>query len=300
MVIIWGLAEDRPLEVVRHHLRELGTDTAFIDQRRVAEYTIDLKIDSTLFGSLVGPGVSLDLSQATAAYLRQYNFEQLDTFEGVARGSELWTQAAQFEDTLNMWSELTGATIVNRPSAMGSNSSKPYQLDIIRRMGFAVPDTLITTDPDCVVAFWRRHQRIIYKSISSCRSIVAQFTNRDLATVEDVMACPTQFQQFIDGTDYRVHVLDERVVASRIVCSDDDYRYSDRARVEPAILPDDVSERCVSLNRGLGLRFSGVDLRHSSDGEWYCFEVNPSPGFTYFETGALSIGRELARFLSRA
>jgi hypothetical protein len=31
------------------------------------------------------------------------------------------------------------------------------------------------------------------------------------------------------------------------------------------------------------LAFSGIDLRRSDDGTWFCFEVNPSPGFPYFE-----------------
>jgi RimK-like ATP-grasp domain len=141
---------------------------------------------------------------------------------------------------------------------------------------------------------------VVVESISSCRSIVAQFTNSDLATVEDVASCPTQFQQFIEGVDYRVHMLDDRVFASRIVCSDDDYRYSEHTRIETATLPDDVCERCVALNRKLGLQFSGIDLRRSEAGEWYCFEVNPSPGYTYFETDSRAIGQELAEFLRRA
>jgi D-alanine-D-alanine ligase-like ATP-grasp enzyme len=28
---------------------------------------------------------------------------------------------------------------------------------------------------------------------------------------------------------------------------------------------------------------AGIDLRHTPAGKWYCFEVNPSPGFTYYQ-----------------
>jgi D-alanine-D-alanine ligase-like ATP-grasp enzyme len=29
------------------------------------------------------------------------------------------------------------------------------------------------------------------------------------------------------------------------------------------------------------LTVAGIDLRLTSDGKWYCFEVNPSPAFTF-------------------
>jgi hypothetical protein len=33
----------------------------------------------------------------------------------------------------------------------------------------------------------------------------------------------------------------------------------------------------------LGLSLSGIDLRLTPAGEWYCFEVNPSSAFTYYQ-----------------
>ena len=42
-----------------------------------------------------------------------------------------------------------------------------------------------------------------------------------------------------------------------------------------------------------------MDLRSTPDGAWYCFEVNPSPGFTYYqeETGQ-PIADAIARLLA--
>ena len=39
----------------------------------------------------------------------------------------------------------------------------------------------------------------------------------------------------------------------------------------------------MAAARTLGLHFAGIDLRRAPDGRWFCFEVNPSPGFTYYE-----------------
>ena len=38
--------------------------------------------------------------------------------------------------------------------------------------------------------------------------------------------------------------------------------------------------------RAMGLHLAGIDLRQTPEGTWYCFEVNPSPAFTFFEAGA--------------
>jgi len=44
-----------------------------------------------------------------------------------------------------------------------------------------------------------------------------------------------------------------------------------------------VAARTRSLVAALGLALAGVDLRRTPDGQWFCFEVNPSPGFTFYE-----------------
>jgi D-alanine-D-alanine ligase-like ATP-grasp enzyme len=49
----------------------------------------------------------------------------------------------------------------------------------------------------------------------------------------------------------------------------------------------------------LELAFAGIDLKITPEGEIFCFEVNPSPGYTYYEnhTGQ-PIAMALARYLA--
>jgi D-alanine-D-alanine ligase-like ATP-grasp enzyme len=43
----------------------------------------------------------------------------------------------------------------------------------------------------------------------------------------------------------------------------------------------------------------GIDLRRRADGSYVCFEVNPMPAFSYYETNTgQPIARTLAEFLS--
>jgi glutathione synthase/RimK-type ligase-like ATP-grasp enzyme len=200
---------------------------------------------------------------------------------------------------------LTPALVVNRPSVMASNNSKPYQAAAIGALGFATPETLITTDPAAAAAFWAAHGAVIYKSISGVRSIVSRLGPVHRDRLADVAWCPTQFQEYVAGDDFRVHVVGGEIFASRITSAADDYRYAGRqgaaVAIEPCELPRNCAGRCARLAAALGLHVAGIDLRRTPAGRWYCFEVNPSPGFTYYQdaTGQ-PIDDAIARFLAGA
>ena len=82
-----------------------------------------------------------------------------------------------------------------------------------------------------------------------------------------------------------------------------DYRYAPRqpgapAELRAAELSDELAAKCVQLSRVLDLAFAGIDLKVTPDNDVYCFEVNPSPGFSYYEgnTGQ-PISAAVARYL---
>lgn len=297
LTLLWGLESDAPLAAVHDALSELGGQSVLLDQRRVLETEIQLRADS-------GPvlryrDVCVPLEEISACYVRPYDTRRVPVIERAGPGSREWLHALRLEDTLLGWLETTAARVVNRPSAMLANGSKPYQLELIRREGFSIPDTLVTTDPGAAAQFLARHGQVIYKSISGVRSRVSRLLPADHDRLQDVVHCPTQFQQYIRGCDYRVHVVGQSVFSCEIVSDVDDYRYGG-AGVAPEIhaarLPRDVEDRAIRVTRNMGLELSGIDLRRTPEGQWYCFEVNPSPGFTFFEQYA---GQNLATSIAR-
>ena len=235
-------------------------------------------------------GIAIDLDEVSAVYARPFESWRILERRGHAGDSEEVRRAAALDQALWGWLETTDTLVVNRPSAMASNASKPYQAELIRAQGFSIPETLVTTDPEAARAFIERHGAVIYKSVSGVRSIVSRVGDEAMARLDDVAWCPTQFQARIAGVDFRVHVVGERVLACEVRSEADDYRYARQRgmaiEVKPAEVPGALSERCVALSRALGLAVSGIDLRCTDDGEWYCFEVNPSPGFPYYEQAA--------------
>ncbi len=303
LVLLWGFETDPPLLAVREQLGILGTPSVLVDQRLVLDTDVNLQVGEEIEAIIQIGGCEIDLANVTAAYIRPHDSHRLPEISSAGPQSLAWQHAIEVDDVLSSWSEMTSAFVLNRLSAMASNSSKPYQLQQIQRLGFSVPETLITTDPKAALAFWERHGNVIYKSISAIRSRVARLGPEQAQRLEDIASCPTQFQQCIDGTDYRVHVVGEEVFASEVLCDADDYRYPGRHPVEVRSydLPPELESQCHKLATALQLPVAGIDLRRTAADEWFCFEANPSPGFTYYEAATgQPIARSIAVLLTNA
>ncbi|MBD2198745.1 MULTISPECIES: ATP-grasp domain-containing protein [Calothrix] len=290
LILLWGISEESPLAAVYSELNHLGVPTVILDQRDILDTEIELcvgDLQRPIQGQIRTWYQKIDLSEITAAYLRPYDSRRLPQITASGANSPAWQHAIAVDDTLMGWSEITPAFVINRPSFMAANGSKPYQLQQIRSLGFKVPDTLVTTDPEAVRAFWQLHGNVIYKSISGIRSKVSRLGVEHLERLDDVAWCPTQFQQYIPGRDYRVHVVGTEVFASEIVSQADDYRYAaeddESTEIRACYLPQEVEQQCRILAKAINLPLCGIDLRRTPTGEWYCFEVNPSPGFTYYQ-----------------
>jgi glutathione synthase/RimK-type ligase-like ATP-grasp enzyme len=304
MILIWGIAADRPLELVRAALERMHVPLVFLDQQALLQSRIDVTVDGDLRGRLKTPEWSAALESMTAVYLRPYDARRMAALENEKPRSRKFQRAFGFEDALMCWTEMTPALVVNRPSAMSSNNSKPYQLQLIRSAGFEVPDTLVTTDPEAALAFWERHGSVIYKSVSGVRSIVARLGPEHRDRMQDIAHCPTQFQQYVEGNDVRVHIVGNEVFSCEINSTADDYRYpqgeGEHVRVCSCNLEQDIEDRCRELAASMKLPVAGIDLRLTPSGNWYCFEVNPSPGFSFYEeaTGQ-PISEAVARLLMK-
>lgn len=304
-VVLWGARTDGPLRAVLSELQALGADVLLLDQHSMNALALDLDVARQGPGTVAAVGVVragsrvLSLDQVTALYLRPYDIGSLPALAGCGPGNRAWEHAVRFEEAMCVWSELSGGLVVNRPSAMASNESKPFQLQLIAACGLRVPETLVTTNVTAALAFRARHKDVIYKSVSGRRSIVSRVRPAHDARMSDLRWCPTQFQQYVPGSDYRVHVICGNLYATEITTAADDYRYatSDDVSIRAAQLDDDLGKRLVAMVGMLGLQVAGIDLRRTPDDDWYCLEVNPSPAFTYYEQAT---GQPLAAAVARA
>jgi glutathione synthase/RimK-type ligase-like ATP-grasp enzyme len=307
MILLCGIPSETPLRMVTERLEQRQANFLLLNQRSFENCSIHFDVDGgVVTGELRVGETSYRLEDFRAAYSRLMDDRCLPELAGEPENSPLRVRCRAFHDTLTRWLEISPARVVNRCGPMASNGSKPYQIQLIREQGFLVPETLVTNDPELVREFRSRHGRVIYKSISSVRSIVQTLEDADDERLENLRWCPAQFQTFVEGTNIRVHTVGGEVFATAACTDATDYRYAvsqtgESADLREAELDPDLAERCVELAKSLGLDFAGIDLKVTPEDEVYCFEVNPCPAFSYYEGNAgQPISDGLARYLMAA
>ncbi|HXR30834.1 MAG TPA: hypothetical protein VN752_06805 [Solirubrobacterales bacterium] len=301
MILLCGIPSEGPIARAVAAAKQVDIPHLVLNQRQVGEWTLELELDGDLTGLLRGPDGTWDLDRFSGVYVRLAEPRSLPEVGDPPDAGKLARAQALFQALL-AWLEVAPCRVANRLGPSASNMSKPYQAQRILACGLRTPPTTITNDPAEVRRFVAEHDQVIYKSISSTRSIVRRLTPSRARDLERVRHLPTQFQALIPGADVRVHVVGESIHATEISSAATDYRYAARdaqdVQMSPSVLPTEIEERCLALSRALELPVCGVDLRRTPDDQWFCFEVNPSPAYSFYEElGGQPISEALVEYL---
>lgn len=302
MIAVLGIPSETPVRLLMEACAVKHLPCTLFNQRRQEAWSVRYDAMRPHRSCLGNGDVSVALSECSGVYLRTMDH----------RGLPEWTTAANPSGIEDMYGHLwrllddgdIPTNVINAPAVQLSNNSKPYQSIVIREQGLDIPETCITSDEDVVRDFLAKHKVVIYKSISGTRSIVKRLDEQSLANLSRIRYCPVQFQECVMGFNVRVHVVGQQAIATRIQSDAVDYRYAAQegknATLAPYALSQDTATKCITLAHALRLPFAGIDLMISDDGRTICFEVNPSPGYSYYEqhTGQL-ISHALADLLAQ-
>jgi hypothetical protein len=194
--------------------------------------------------------------------------------------------------------------------------AKIPQLTLAAQLGFRLPATLITNDPDEFLHFYRRHEGQVITKTASVRAeswlgpmgtgYARVVRPRDLVHFRDVQLCPLIVQVYVKkALEVRVTIVGGDVFAAEIhsqatrrTCVD--WRRYDRTNTPHHVheLPPDIAELCVSLVRAMGLVYGAIDLILTPDGQYVFLEINPNGQYRWIEklTG-LPITSRIVRLL---
>jgi hypothetical protein len=287
VILICGVGSESPVRAAIAAAERAGAEHLVLDQRHAEDYDVTLELRrGRLTGALEVRGEQVPLTAFRGVYTRVVDSGLLPQHQG-PYGERQRVHAHAVQQWLDEWLEAGECRVANRSSAMASNLSKPYQARLIAESGFAVPATIVTNQVAELEAFASVHGRLVYKSVSSVRSIVQELTPQRAGRLDRLRRLPTQFQEHVEGVDVRVHVVGPQVFATEIASKAIDYRYASRDELEiemtAVTLPSRVERGCRLLAAALDLPFCGIDLRRRPDGSYVCFEVNPSPAYTFYE-----------------
>ncbi len=239
---------------------------------------------------------------------KEFGERGLDEYMKKELETVLWGMYFTMEDAL--W--------INDPVRNRVASNKILQIRVADEMGFSVPRTLITNDPQEVKDYFPDDSSIAVKSISTAslydsrrRDYVPLFTRRVsmdyvLDNADAVRNYGVFLQEFIEKEyDIRVVVLGREVFAFAIHSAEKEETKEDFRTLNPVQLkhefirlPSDVEERVLGFVRRFGLVFSSMDLLFSKDGKYYFIENNPNGQWLWLQevTGVDLIGPFLNLF----
>jgi glutathione synthase/RimK-type ligase-like ATP-grasp enzyme len=306
MILICGGLADSVTELVCSRLESCGYAYRLLDLGRYPTgYDVTWHwSDGVPTGAISTPDWKLDLSEISGIYVRYLGPEGRIGASDLAKDA-VTALYSEYDTGLMALFESLPCTVVNRLGNGMSNASKPYQALLVSECGLRAPDTLVTSDPAEAQRFFDEcGGDVIYKSLSGVRSIVRRVEAAQLSRLPLLRHGAAQFQPFIPGDNVRVHTVGEQLFATRVRCTSVDYRYASRegqeVTMEPTELPPEVAASCLRLARELNLLMTGIDLKQTPAGDYYCFEVNPCPGFLYYEKySGQPISLALAELLRR-
>lgn len=186
---------------------------------------------------------------------------------------------------------------VNHPSRLADCAYKPVQLVRARECGLAVPDTMITNEPESVRSF-AAGRRTITKLMGA--NTISEEGHRklswtrllgpdDLDDLRGFGMTSHMVQRWVPKSfEVRVVAIADRLTAVRInsgsAASSIDWR-SDYAALDYELidLPDHVARGVRTLMHSFDLIYSALDFIVTPDGEWVFLEINAGGQYGWLE-----------------
>lgn len=289
MILIVSFEGNEHVEHVRRHLsaESVVVDTAWFPER--ARLDVRLADDFESRRLTLPDGRELHMAEIGAVWYRRIRPLGLHA-DVTDETSRLFAWSESNEALLGLWYSLD-CFWMNPPAADEIAQRKIRQLQVARRVGLSIPETLITNEPDVARDFVLingpgRVVRKAFRNLLQAPRETSVVREQDLALIDSVRYAPVIFQRFVPAElDLRVTVVEEEIFAASIRSQPEyaaDYRTGlGSARVEPYELPAEVATGLLELMRALGLQFGAIDLRVTPEGEHVFLEVNPAGEYLF-------------------
>jgi glutathione synthase/RimK-type ligase-like ATP-grasp enzyme len=204
---------------------------------------------------------------------------------------------------------------VSRPDAIRRANDKLHQLATALSVGFAVPDTLVTNDPERARCFCSasRKPKIVKPLKSGAVEnpdggleliYTSMVTEEDVSNINAVSLAPCLFQEYIPKLyEARVTVIGRRVFAVGLASQERDVSRVDWRRGNShglrhfeLELPKELTNKCIQYVEHYGLEFSAFDFIVTPDDKYVFLENNPNGQWAWLD---LELNNGMIRYMAQ-
>jgi ATP-grasp ribosomal peptide maturase len=289
-VLVATEPHDVTADMVISHLNRRAVPVVRFDPADIGEgLTLTARFGDGSAGQLRTSSRCIDLDDVRGIYWRRPMWPQ---FEGLSDVDARFAAAQVRHGLGGTLYALHGCRWVNHPLRNAAADYKPAQLELACRLGFRVPPTLVTNDPDEARRFIHDHEQVIHKTLRWTpyeRDGVGLTSWAEPVRAEDlddtVSATPHLFQARVDKVaDLRVLIVGRRVFVVRITSGLLDWRKDYSSHTYDVVdLPDRLVEGLRTYLDHYGLSSGSFDLAVDRDGEPHWLELNPNGQWGWLE-----------------
>ncbi len=312
-ILIISNKYDYSTDHITFRLNEMGASYLRLNRDQLSDFKISLVPgNQRLFGEIgnfsfeITPKSLRSIYFRAPAYLRDNYQPNLSPDEQFSR-----SQWAAFIRGLTIFDDVLW---VNHPQATYKAEIKPYQLYIAKKLGFDVPNSIITNAACNQNIISEEKGRIAIKTLDPViLSIYGQeafiYTNivdHDDLSRSDISSAPVILQEaIIPKVDVRVTIVGHLVFAANIKQNgkgiNKDWRLEkDNVKYTKISLPSNIEKKCIALMDKLCLRFGAIDLANRK-GRYHFLEINPTGEWAWLmEHTGMEIDKQIANLLLKS
>lgn len=312
-VLIIGQTPDAHIEKVASILRDMGAIPIVFDCFQ-GDHFIELHVNADgPTGAIYVNGERWPFEEIDSVWWRWKPLSAAEWTGAFAQVAEEFASREWRATFRSLPAYLSHALWVNPIAEHFQATRKPWQLVLAHDVGFRLPDTVFTNNPETVLAQFSQHTRQVYKTVSSFLvppdDII--FTNEiSEADVREsfpnIRRAPGTFQELIKKSyELRVTVVGHEVYAVRINSQQSHETSLDWRRnqfqdmYEVANLNKELNTKLLEFHSRAGLRFGAYDLIVHEEGDPVFLECNPGGQWLWLELKlGLRISEALARLLA--
>lgn len=307
-VLILSSMYDFSTDLVVQRLENNGDNFIRLNKEQLSDYEIFLDPINTIL-RVKGEYVDVETSNVKSVWFRQPVFLRNTPGRSIDINEQL--SLSQWNAFLRGLMVFDKAYWMNWPQATYAAESKPYQLMIAKKLGFSVPQTIISNSlgfeklPSTNFII-KSMDTVLLKENDDCYFTYTSKANPADFTLDKTKQAPITFQEYIeDKLDIRVTIVGSKVYAVAIKSNgnaiSDDWRTLKKEDLEyiDIELPVRIKKLCIEYVKLLGLNYGAIDFIKTKD-EYIFIEINPTGEWGWLSNDKREIDYDIAKKLSEA